>query len=63
MANNNSIFCLWLNNKCIQKTCLTANSLISTDDECNFYLKGCMINNNRAGCIPRKSDCNDLLQF
>ncbi|CAD8081705.1 unnamed protein product [Paramecium sonneborni] len=63
MANNNSIFCLWLNNKCIQKTCLTANSLISTDDECNFYLKGCMINNNRAGCIPRKSDCSDLLQF
>ncbi|CAD8160435.1 unnamed protein product [Paramecium octaurelia] len=62
-ANNNAIQCLWIDNKCVQKTCNTASTLTSTDDECNIYLGGCMINNNQAGCVARKTNCSDLLSF
>ncbi|CAD8069691.1 unnamed protein product [Paramecium primaurelia] len=60
LAGNTKYTCLWINGQCVQKSCSTASLYIYTDEECNSYLSGCMISDQKSGCVSRKATCIEL---
>ncbi|CAD8087778.1 unnamed protein product [Paramecium primaurelia] len=56
---NNDI-CQWNNGTCANKSCQTANNTHTTNDLCNTYLSGCIVNSAGAGCIPKPSSCSEM---
>ncbi|CAD8083605.1 unnamed protein product [Paramecium sonneborni] len=62
LTGNNKTECLWIDEQCVQKSCSTASLEIQSDEECTNYLDGCMISNQKKGCVNRKATCTELLE-
>ncbi|CAK66069.1 unnamed protein product (macronuclear) [Paramecium tetraurelia] len=49
--------CGWYNGECIDKSCQTAPPYLSSTFECNNYMVGCVVKNDRAGCMKPPNSC------